>query len=114
MKDEFQNDLPTSELSNTTSRIRRREEVNPVSYKERRLNRKKNKKEDDNPKKTIWVQIRLFPIWLRIIIVLLLVGASATVGMMIGYGVIGDGEPKDVLKWETWIHILDIIQGKES
>ena len=34
--------------------------------------------------------------------------------MMIGYGYIGDGEIGDVLKKETWIHILDIIKGKES
>ena len=33
---------------------------------------------------------------------------------MIGYGYIGDGEIGDVLKKETWIHILDIIKGKES
>ncbi|MEW9500819.1 DNA-directed RNA polymerase subunit beta [Jeotgalibacillus marinus] len=28
---------------------------------------------------------------------------------MVGYGVIGDGDPQDVLKKETWTHILDLV-----
>lgn len=64
-------------------------------------------------KKTRWVQIRMFPIWLRIIIVLLLIVIAAALGSMIGYGVIGDGNAKDALKWETWQHIIDIMSGKK-
>jgi len=72
------------------------------------------KAETKEQKNTWWVQIRLFPIWLRIILVtVLLVGAIAA-GLVIGYGYIGDGVPKDALKWETWQHILDILNGKES
>ncbi|MBE3102751.1 MAG: DNA-directed RNA polymerase subunit beta [Bacilli bacterium] len=72
------------------------------------------KAKSKDQKKTWWVQIRLFPIWLRIILVIaLIIGASAA-GLMIGYGYIGDGKPLDVLKWETWQHILDILNGKES
>lgn len=70
--------------------------------------------EQETPKKQFWVQIRLLPIWLRIILVLLLLVGTAILGAMIGYGYIGDGETGDVLKKETWIHILDIINGKES
>lgn len=65
------------------------------------------------PKKTGWVQIRLFPIWLRIIIVLLLIVVAAALGAMVGYGVIGDGKAADALKWDTWQHILDIMSGKK-
>ncbi|MEK5039932.1 DNA-directed RNA polymerase subunit beta [Sporosarcina sp. FSL K6-3457] len=65
-------------------------------------------------RKQFWVQIRLLPIWLRIILVLLLLAGAAILGAIIGYGYIGDGEPADVLQKETWTHILDIINGKES
>jgi hypothetical protein len=60
------------------------------------------------------VQIRLFPIWLRFLLILSLIVGAIAAGLMVGYGYIGDGEPKDVLKWEKWQHILDIIKGKES
>lgn len=68
---------------------------------------------DKQQKKTWWVQIRMFPIWLRIILVIALIVLAAALGAMVGYGVIGDGEPKDVLKWETWQHILDIMSGRK-
>ncbi|MDQ0428329.1 hypothetical protein QOZ98_001155 [Planomicrobium stackebrandtii] len=77
--------------------------------------RKKAKKEvpdTSEPKKTWWVQIRLFPIWLRIILVIALIALAAVLGAMVGFGVIGDGRPADALKWETWQHILDIMSGK--
>ncbi|MCH4826859.1 MAG: DNA-directed RNA polymerase subunit beta [Planococcus sp. (in: firmicutes)] len=77
--------------------------------------RKKAKRdvaEPASPKKTWWVQIRLFPIWLRIVIVIALIALAAVLGVMIGFGVIGDGSPADALKWETWQHILDIMGGK--
>lgn len=69
--------------------------------------------EEKSPKQTWWVQIRLFPIWLRIIIVLVLIALATVLGVMVGYGIIGDGEPKDALKWETWQHIIDIMSGKK-
>ncbi|MGH2316940.1 DNA-directed RNA polymerase subunit beta [Planococcus sp. SE5232] len=77
--------------------------------------RKKAEKDEvktEEPKKTWWVQIRLFPIWLRIIIVIALVALAAVLGAMVGFGVVGDGEPADALKWETWQHIFDIMSGK--
>lgn len=76
--------------------------------------RKKAKTEEPEktePKKTWWVQIRLFPIWLRIILVIALIVLAAVLGAMVGFGVIGDGKPADALKWETWQHILDIMSG---
>lgn len=73
---------------------------------------KKEVKDTKEPKKTWWVQIRLFPIWLRIIIVIALIALAAVLGAMVGFGVIGDGKPADALKWETWQHIFDIMSGK--
>ncbi|WP_262174324.1 DNA-directed RNA polymerase subunit beta [Saccharococcus sp. Marseille-Q5394] len=87
-----------------------------VASRVERNQQKKQKSidEETSGKPRIWVQIRLFPIWLRIVLVLLLLAGAAILGAMIGYGFVGDGQPSDVLKKETWIHILDIIKGKES
>ena len=81
------------------------------------LSRREQKKADldktDVPKKTFWVQIRMIPIWLRLILIILLIGIVTVIGLRIGYSYIGDGNPEDVLKKETWVHIFDIIKGKE-
>ncbi|WP_067841037.1 DNA-directed RNA polymerase subunit beta [Amphibacillus sediminis] len=56
---------------------------------------------------------RIFPIWLRIIVVFLLAFLALIIGMIIGFSVLGDGNPTDVLKFEFWQHVLDIINGVE-
>lgn len=58
-----------------------------------------------------WVQIRLIPIWLRVLLFLLGVAIAAVLGVMFGYGVIGDGKALDALKPETWQHIWKMING---
>ncbi|QBP42076.1 DNA-directed RNA polymerase subunit beta [Paenisporosarcina antarctica] len=88
------------------------QENTPTPSKRQQHKAEKAKVKDE--KKTWWVQIRLFPIWLRIILIVALVIGAMAAGLMIGYGYVGDGEPKDALKWETWQHILDILNGKES
>ena len=96
------------------------EEVRSSSRQQRRLEKAQgqaNKKEPVNEsteqtKQTKWVQIRMFPIWLRILIVAALIAVAVAAGLMVGYGVIGEGEPKDALKWETYQHIFDIKDGK--
>jgi len=75
--------------------------------------KKEKRSEKQNVKPIRWYNFRLIPIWLRIVIVLILLILVATTGLMIGFGVIGNGEPLDVLKKEPWQHILDIINGKE-
>ncbi len=57
-------------------------------------------------------RLRIFPIWLRIILSIVLIGGSLLLGLIVGYGVIGDGSPADALKTETWYHIIDIIRGE--
>ncbi|MDN7241775.1 DNA-directed RNA polymerase subunit beta [Planococcus sp. N028] len=74
---------------------------------------KEEKKTEPEGKSSSWVRIRLFPIWLRIIIVLGIIALAMVLGVMVGYGVIGDGEPKDALKWSTWQHIIDIMTGQK-
>ncbi|WP_249260811.1 DNA-directed RNA polymerase subunit beta [Virgibacillus pantothenticus] len=69
---------------------------------------KQQSKQTEN-KKNRRPRVRIFPIWLRIIVTLLFCIIALVVGLMIGYGVIGDGVPTDVLKTETWQHIIDIV-----
>lgn len=56
---------------------------------------------------------RVLPIWLRIILVLLFSAIALLVGLMIGYGVIGDGNPTDALDMETWKHIWKFVTKTE-
>ncbi|MCG3084817.1 MULTISPECIES: DNA-directed RNA polymerase subunit beta [unclassified Anoxybacillus] len=53
---------------------------------------------------------RLVPIWLRLVIVFVLVLLSGMIGAMVGYGVLGDGNPFEALKPSTWQHIVDLIE----
>ncbi|KPB05752.1 DNA-directed RNA polymerase subunit beta [Bacillus sp. CHD6a] len=64
--------------------------------------------EQERPKKLQW-RIRLIPIWLRILILLAAMAIAAISGAMVGYGVLGGGNPMDVLEKETWQHILDLV-----
>ncbi|WP_249313075.1 DNA-directed RNA polymerase subunit beta [Lederbergia citrea] len=59
------------------------------------------------------IRIRLIPIWLRLFLIVILVAASLVAGLMVGYGVIGDGNPKDALKKTTWTHIIDLVVEKK-
>ncbi|TFE04094.1 DNA-directed RNA polymerase subunit beta [Jeotgalibacillus salarius] len=70
-------------------------------------NKEKTKEKNSGTPK--WVQVRLFPILIRVGLIILLAGLSLMVGLMVGYGVIGDGTPQDVLKKETWTHIIDLV-----
>ncbi|KKE80437.1 MULTISPECIES: DNA-directed RNA polymerase subunit beta [Bacillaceae] len=56
---------------------------------------------------------RMFPIWLRIIVVLSLAAIALVVGLMVGYGVLGNGNLIDALKIETWQHLIDIVVKAE-
>lgn len=55
------------------------------------------------------IRVRLVPIWLRLVIVIVLIGLAALAGAMIGYSVIGGGSAWEVLHKSTWTHILDIV-----
>lgn len=73
-------------------------------------NKQKSEAEEKAPKKG---RRRVLPIWLRIILVLLFSAAALLIGLMVGYGVIGDGNPTDALEMDTWRHIWDIVTKTE-
>lgn len=58
------------------------------------------------------IRVRLLPIWLRVILVVVLMGISVIAGLVVGYGVIGNGNPEDALDKSTWQHIIDLVEKK--
>ncbi|WP_226681924.1 DNA-directed RNA polymerase subunit beta [Sutcliffiella horikoshii] len=64
--------------------------------------------EQERPEKLKW-RIRLIPIWLRILILLAAMAIAVVAGAMVGYGVLGGGNPMEVLEKETWQHIIDLV-----
>ncbi|RKQ34352.1 DNA-directed RNA polymerase subunit beta [Oceanobacillus halophilus] len=71
--------------------------------KQQKEKRKAAKRENKRPRR------RIFPIWLRIILLIIFAAAALVAGLMVGYGIMGDGNPTDILKTETWQHIIDIV-----
>lgn len=57
-------------------------------------------------------QFRLFPIWMRIVLICLLLFLATTIGLWIGYSVMGDGDASDTFNIKTWKHIVDMMNGK--
>lgn len=55
------------------------------------------------------VRVRLIPVWTKVTIVFLLLILSLLAGAVVGYGVIGNGDPSEALDTATWTHILDMI-----
>ena len=97
------------------------EKTNEDLSKEKRTSRrrmrkeeKKNKKEVKQPQTTKEILLsRLLATGTKVIIFFAILLFVAIAGLMIGYGVIGEGNPMDALNWSTWQHMLDIINGKE-
>ncbi|WP_010648311.1 DNA-directed RNA polymerase subunit beta [Oceanobacillus massiliensis] len=81
--------------------------------KDKQTRKQQKTKQNEEKRKNKIPRLRIFPIWLRIIIVLIIAAAALVAGLMIGYGVIGDGVPTDALKKETWQHIIDIVTKVE-
>ncbi|WP_336296624.1 DNA-directed RNA polymerase subunit beta [Bacillus pinisoli] len=73
---------------------------------------KKERKEKAAKEKPVKIRIRLFPIWLRLLIIVLLLGLSLLAGVAVGYGIIGNGEIKDAFEESTWTHIIDLVKKK--
>jgi hypothetical protein len=83
-----------------------------VKTREELKQTKKEIKEKSEQKKTVKIRIRLFPIWLRLLIIVLTLAASLLAGVAVGYGIIGNGEVKDAFKESTWTHIIDLVKKK--
>ena len=94
---------PTGQKQPTTRKKYKNEaETKPAAKSADEKNRKSRKKEEKPPRR------RIFPIWLRLIVITILCVLALIVGLIVGYGVLGDGDPLDVLKLETWKHIWNI------
>src|SRR5690625_630494 len=66
-----------------------------------------------NKKRFKRYRTRKFPIYLRIIVVLILLIISVLLGLIVGYAFFGDGSVADALKVDTYQHIFDIV-NKEN
>ncbi|WP_101842400.1 DNA-directed RNA polymerase subunit beta [Halobacillus sp. Marseille-P3879] len=86
------------------------EEKNAKKLQPGKQQRNKDKKPKE--KRQVKSRRRILPIWLRIIIVLVLSALALAIGLMIGYGVLGDGDPLDALSWSTWEQIINIVTGE--
>jgi hypothetical protein len=73
---------------------------------QKKLEVKEEKKQ--TVKKSKRVRLRLIPIWLRVLIVVVLMGLSSLTGAAVGYGVLGNGNAIDVFKPSTWTHIVNL------
>lgn len=80
--------------------------ISGQARKQQRAQKKESQRVNKVPRR------RVFPIWFRIIVLLILCVLALAGGLMVGYGVLGDGAPKDALKMETWQHIIDFVGKK--
>ncbi|SOC34751.1 DNA-directed RNA polymerase subunit beta [Ureibacillus acetophenoni] len=105
----------TNELINDNSNPR--EDLSQLKKTSRRRMRReesKQKKEVKQPQTTKEILFsRLLATAIKVIVFFAVLLFVAIAGLMIGYGVIGEGNPVDALNWDTWQHMLDIINGKE-
>jgi len=98
------------ELNKQNQKKERQQEKEQKKKHRQEAKQQKQKQNDEAPKRQ---RRRLLPIWLRIIIVLVICVVALIIGLMIGYGFIGDGNPSDALKIDTWQHIIDIVTKTE-
>ncbi|KEZ52213.1 DNA-directed RNA polymerase subunit beta [Metabacillus indicus] len=68
---------------------------------------KQQKKSEEKSRK---IRIRLIPIWLRLLFLLISIVIAVICGAMIGYGVLGEGNPADVFDKKTWQHVIDLVE----
>ncbi|MCP8617468.1 DNA-directed RNA polymerase subunit beta [Salirhabdus salicampi] len=94
--------MATDRNHKPTSRRAVKQQKNSVKREQRQAKKRKSEQK---------MRKRIFPLWLRIIVVLALAFGALIAGAMIGYGIIGDGEPKDVINVDTWKHIINIVKG---
>jgi uncharacterized membrane protein len=90
-------------VAKESAKMATREEIE----KAKKAKKEQEVKEQSKPKR---IRIRLIPIWVRILLVLFFMAVSALAGLVIGYGVIGKGNPEDALNKATWQHISDLVE----
>ena len=75
--------------------------------------RKETKAKEQQTASKKRIRIRILPIWFRLLLVIVLIAGCAAGGAMVGYGVIGGGQPSDVFEKSTWTHIIDLVNKDE-
>lgn len=55
-------------------------------------------------------ETRLTPLG-RLMISLFFIALTAVAGALIGYSIIGQGDPVDVFKPDTWIQLYDVVMN---
>ncbi|SDK14638.1 DNA-directed RNA polymerase subunit beta [Sediminibacillus albus] len=106
---------PTKEIKQGPAKRKEQKEIQKQSAKQpasTETDKKTEQEQQGAEKKSNQARRRIFPIWLRIVVVLLLSALALILGLMFGYGVLGDGKPTEVLELDTWQHIVDIVTGK--
>lgn len=93
-----------------TRQARRKNKEKMNKNTEGKQTRSENRTKEKKEKKPIR---RIFPIWLRLIIIFLLCFLAVILGLIVGFSMLGDGQPMDVLEIEFWEHLIDIISGVE-
>lgn len=58
-------------------------------------------------------KLRAFPLWLRVVVFIVVLALVISLGLFVGYSMLGGGEAADIFKLGTWEHIFDIMNGKE-
>lgn len=84
------------------------DEQSPATQKSSKVAQKAQTAEAANKR----IRIRLIPIWLRIVLLIIFTGVFMIAGAAVGYGVLGSGDPGDVLKGSTWTHIIELVEKK--
>ncbi|MFD1416337.1 DNA-directed RNA polymerase subunit beta [Oceanobacillus jeddahense] len=84
-------------------------EEQEIQQETSRKKERKGKQQRKRRQKLSKPRLRIFPIWLRIIVILIFAVTAFVIGLMIGFAVLGDGSPLEVLRLETWQHIIDIV-----
>lgn len=104
--------------SKHVTRSKRKAEEKPVKKEVQKTRTKRKEKmeteELTETKPVRWVQIRILPIYVRVILVILLLIVAAVLGAVIGFSILGDGAASDIFQKDTWAHIFDIMSGKEK
>ncbi|MBD8069457.1 DNA-directed RNA polymerase subunit beta [Bacillus sp. PS06] len=96
------NSAVTNELDNSQVKTR-------ADHRKQRKEEETNIVEEKPVRMKRLVRLRLIPIWLRLLIIIGLIVLSAVVGVIVGYSVIGNGEPTEALDKSTWQHIIDLV-----
>ncbi|GAA0487137.1 hypothetical protein GCM10008986_10750 [Salinibacillus aidingensis] len=94
----------TKEEARKRKRSARKEEKQTKRAEQKKQKSQKAEKKPKKPRK------RIFPLWARIIVITILSVIALAGGLMVGYGIIGEGKPTDVLDPSTWQHIIDIVK----